>query len=94
MGACVEPCREWVVVVDVRAPGPEGDLLLATKTTVPRLREGRVARPRLLERLRAATAREFVLVCANWDRILSVKIRGNSLASIARWMPPSRDIRM
>ena len=64
MGACVEPCREWVVVVDVRAPGPEGDLLLATKTTVPRLREGRVARPRLLERLRAATAREFVLVCA------------------------------
>ena len=64
MGACVEPCREWVVVVDVRAPGPEGDLLLATKTTVPRLREGRVARPRLLERLRAATVREFVLVCA------------------------------
>ena len=64
MGACVEPCREWVVVVDVRAPGPEGDLLLATKTTVPRLREGRVGRPRLVERLRAATVREFVLVCA------------------------------
>jgi LuxR family transcriptional regulator, maltose regulon positive regulatory protein len=53
-----------VVVVDVRAPGLEGDLLLATKTTVPRLREGRVARPRLLQRLRAATVREFVLVCA------------------------------
>ena len=64
MGACGEPYREWVVMVDVRAPGPEGDLLLATKTTVPRLREGRVARPRLLERLRAATVREFVLVCA------------------------------
>jgi len=64
MGPCVEPCREWVVVVDVRAPGPEGDLLLATKTTVPRLREGRVGRPRLVERLRAATVREFVLVCA------------------------------
>ena len=38
--------------------------LLATKTTVPRLREGRVARPRLVQRLRAATVREFVLVCA------------------------------
>jgi LuxR family transcriptional regulator, maltose regulon positive regulatory protein len=51
-------------MVDVQATGPEGDLLLATKTSVPRLREGRVARPRLLERLRAATGREFVLVCA------------------------------
>jgi ATP/maltotriose-dependent transcriptional regulator MalT len=51
-------------MVDVRAAGPEGDLLLATKTTVPRLREGRVARPRLLQQLRAATGREFVLVCA------------------------------
>ena len=51
-------------MVDGRATGPEGDLLLATKTTVPRLREGRVTRPRLLERLRAATGREFVLVCA------------------------------
>jgi LuxR family maltose regulon positive regulatory protein len=51
-------------MVDVRATGPEGDLLLATKTTVPRLREGRVGRPRLLEQLRVATGREFVLVCA------------------------------
>ncbi len=51
-------------MVDVEAPGRERDLLLATKLTAPRLREGRVARPRLLERLRAATGREFVLVCA------------------------------
>jgi LuxR family transcriptional regulator, maltose regulon positive regulatory protein len=64
MGACGEPDRKWIAMVDVQATGPEGDLLLATKTTVPRLREGRVARPRLLEQLRAATGREFVLVCA------------------------------
>ena len=56
--------RERVGMVDVEAPGLQRDLLLATKMTVPRLREGRVARPRLLERLRAATGREFVLVCA------------------------------
>jgi len=51
-------------MVEVVAPGLQRDLLLATKMTIPRLREGRVARPRLLERLRAATGREFVLVCA------------------------------
>ena len=41
-----------------------GEPLLATKMTVPRLRDCRVVRSRLLERLRAATGRELVLVCA------------------------------
>jgi ATP/maltotriose-dependent transcriptional regulator MalT len=51
---------EMVVV----AAGLERELLLATKMTIPRLRPGRIDRPRLLRQLHAATSRELVLVCA------------------------------
>lgn len=44
-------------------PGPERDVLLATKTRVPRPRPGWVSRPRLTARLDAVTGRELVLVC-------------------------------
>ncbi len=43
---------------------PARDLLLATKLAVPAARPGRVARPRLLRQLQAATWHELVLVCA------------------------------
>jgi LuxR family transcriptional regulator, maltose regulon positive regulatory protein len=43
--------------------GLERDALLATKLHLPRLRPGLVPRPRLLERLDQAMARELVLVC-------------------------------
>jgi LuxR family maltose regulon positive regulatory protein len=46
------------------AAGAPRDLLLATKLVVPPSRPGRVARPRLLRRLRAAAGQELVLVCA------------------------------
>ena len=39
------------------------DLLLATKLRMPRPRNGWVPRPRLVQRLRAGTERELVLVC-------------------------------
>jgi LuxR family transcriptional regulator, maltose regulon positive regulatory protein len=45
------------------AAARERDVLLATKLHVPRPRPGFVARPRLLQRLAAGTARELVLVC-------------------------------
>ncbi len=51
-------------MVEVTTAGPERELLLATKMAVPRLRPGRVDRPRLLAQLHTATARELVLVCA------------------------------
>src|SRR5215213_1354736 len=41
----------------------ERDVLLATKLHVPQPRPGFLPRPRLLERLAEATARELVLVC-------------------------------
>jgi hypothetical protein len=41
----------------------ESDGVLATKLHVPRPRPGLVPRPRLLERLTRATARELTLVC-------------------------------
>ncbi|MBL8927709.1 MAG: helix-turn-helix transcriptional regulator [Pseudonocardia sp.] len=44
--------------------GDLGDTLLAAKLRPPLPRPGWVPRPRLLERLRAATARELLLVCA------------------------------
>lgn len=49
---------------EAEAVGAPRDLLLATKLAVPPLRPGRVARPRLLHRLRGAAGRELVLVCA------------------------------
>ena len=49
---------------EAEAAGAPRDLLLATKLVVPPSRPGRVARPRLLRRLRAATGQELVLVCA------------------------------
>jgi LuxR family transcriptional regulator, maltose regulon positive regulatory protein len=42
----------------------ERDALLATKLHIPRPRPDFLARPRLLERLTQATARELTLVCA------------------------------
>jgi LuxR family maltose regulon positive regulatory protein len=51
-------------------PGPpvgrvaERDVLLATKLHVPQPRPGFLARPRLLERLAEASARELTVVCA------------------------------
>ena len=44
-------------------PASAQDLLLATKLRVPRPRTGWVPRPRLVQRLRAGTERELVLVC-------------------------------
>ena len=49
---------------EAEAAGASRDLLLATKLVVPPSRPGRVARPRLLRRLRATTGHELVLVCA------------------------------
>ncbi len=46
------------------ATTPARDVLLATKLHVPRPRPGFLARPRLLEHLTEATARELTLVCA------------------------------
>jgi LuxR family transcriptional regulator, maltose regulon positive regulatory protein len=46
-----------------QAAAAERDVLLATKLHVPQPRPGFLARPRLLERLAEATARELVLVC-------------------------------
>ena len=46
------------------AAAPERDRLLATKLHVPRPRPQFLARPRLLERLTEATARDLTLVCA------------------------------
>jgi len=43
--------------------GPERDVLLASKLRVPRPRPGWVARPRLVEHLRAGLARDLILVC-------------------------------
>lgn len=42
----------------------DGDVVLATKLRVPPLRSGTVTRPRLLQRLTEATARDLTLVCA------------------------------
>src|SRR5690242_21965431 len=46
------------------AAGGVRDMLLATKLRPPRARPGWVPRPRLTQRLRAATAVELLLVCA------------------------------
>jgi ATP/maltotriose-dependent transcriptional regulator MalT len=46
-----------------QAGAAERDVLLTTKLHVPQPRRGSLPRPRLLERLAEATARELVLVC-------------------------------
>jgi LuxR family maltose regulon positive regulatory protein len=51
-------------MVEMPTTGPERALLLATKMAVPRLRPGRIDRPRLLAQLQAASARELVLISA------------------------------
>ena len=57
-------------MVESGATAPSGgggdlrDLLLATKLRPPRPRPDWIPRPRLLQRLRAATVRELVVVCA------------------------------
>src|SRR5919106_2715409 len=46
-----------------RGEGLERGQLLATKVTIPRIRSGRLARPRLVEALNEARDRELILVC-------------------------------